>query len=170
MHATDRPPAPVSAPWVADARRRVHRYLRCLRCRDAAAEDLTQEALLAALRTFGGTAEPPLPWLFKTARNLWLQALRRQHREELVGELDRLHNRAVAELGDDGGDARVAALRECLATLPPRSRLAVQLRYRDGMTRAAVAERIGLSDDGCKNLFERVRNALRTCMERSLGR
>ena len=170
MQATERPPVPVSAPWAADARRRVHRYLRCLRCPDATAEDLTHEALLLGLRAFDTRAEPPLPWLFKTARNLWLQLLRRQHREELVGELDGLHEHAVSELGDDGGDARVAALRDCMAKLPSRSRLAVQLRYRDGLTRAAVAERIGLSDDGCKNLLERVRDALRTCMERSLPR
>lgn len=170
MHLTDSPSAPPVAPWAGDAHRRAHRYLRCLRCPAATADDLTQETLLQALRRFGPGAEPPLPWLFKTARNLWLQALRRQRRERLVGEIESLHERALGELGDDGGDARVAALRDCMAALPPRSRLAVQLRYRDGLARAAVAERIGLSDAGCKNLFERVRAALRNCLERSLGR
>jgi RNA polymerase sigma-70 factor, ECF subfamily len=162
MPAAVNPTAPPHT-WVVDAQRRVHRYLRCLRCPATIADDLVQDTLVAALRQ---PETPPLAWLFTTSRNLWFAHLRARQRTVSLDQLQELHDRAIAELGSDGGDARVAALRECIAELPPRSRLAVQLRYRDGLSRAEVASRIGLGDAGCKSLFDRVRAALKTCVER----
>jgi len=151
--------------WVGAAGRRVRRYLRCLRCPQDACDDLVQEALLAAVRNFGG-AEPPLPWLLTTARNLWQLQCRRRRRSLPAGEWQRLHDRAVHELGADGGDQRLERLRRCLAQLPPRSRLALELRYRDALSRTAIAERLGLREEGVKSLLSRLRNVLQACIAR----
>ena len=156
-------PDPVRPEWVAVAERRLARYLRCLRCPRAELDDVVQEALLAALRSWPDQ-EPPLPWLFVTARNLWLQRWRRRQRDPMA--LDALHEQAVAELGDDGGDARVAALRDCVAALPQRSRLALRLCYDDAMPRRQAATRLGLSVQGLQSLLRRLKDGLRECVRR----
>ena len=157
-----------AAAWAVAATRRLVRYLRCLRCPRDRVDDFAQEALLAAARAFAG-GEPPLPWLLTAARNAWLAHCRAQ-RPEVVLELDALHARAVRELGDDGGDSRLAALRLCLAELPPRSLLALQLCYRDALSRAAAAKRLGLGVEGLRSLLARLRAGLKECVERRRNR
>lgn len=165
MHAAVESQSPVADPsWVAEAPRAVHRYLRCLRCPRDVAEDLVQEAMLAAVRTWR-QQPPPLPWLLVTARNLWFAQSRRANRAVSMEQLQQLHDRAVEELGADGGDARVRALRACVQALPPRSQQALQLYYRDGLTRREVAARLGMGDEGVKSLLERVKAALKQCVQ-----
>jgi RNA polymerase sigma factor (sigma-70 family) len=157
---------PIADPsWAEKATRRVRRYLRCLRCPRDVADDLVQEAMLVALAQWGAD-EPPLPWLLVTARNLWFAQCRAQRRTVTREWLHELHDRAVRELGDDGGDARVDALRACVASLPERSRLLLQLYYRDGLSRQQVAMRVGLGDEGVKSLLQRLKAALQRCVER----
>jgi RNA polymerase sigma factor (sigma-70 family) len=169
MRAAARSPEPAEAgrepSWAAAAASRVHRYLRCLRCPRDEAPDLVQDALLAAVRTWRD-AEPPLPWLFVTARNLWFARCRARRHAPAPADLDMLHDRAVRELGDDGGDARVAALRACTAKLPPRSQMVLGLCYRDALPRAEVAARAGLGIDGLASLLARVKAALKECVDR----
>lgn len=173
---TTAPPIAATPAWVEAAQRRVFRYLRCLRCPRDLAADFVQETLLQALREQGKSrgpaeprepaAEPTLPWLLTVARNLWLSHCRRVARAPSPADLQQLHERAVTELGDDGGDAAVAALRHCVAGLPARSRQALDLCYRDGLPRATAAARLGLGDDGLKSLLARLRAALKECIER----
>lgn len=162
--ATDVQVPATSPGWAAAASPRLRRYLRCLRCPRDVADDLAQEALLAAVRCWR-QQEPPLPWLLVTARNLWFEFCRRKRRLLPPQRLQQLHELALCELGDDGGDARVQALRQCVAALPPRSRLALQLFYRDGLSRREAAARLGLGDEGMKSLLERVKAALKKCVQ-----
>ena len=165
---TTAPPTAADPAWVEAAQRRVFRYLRCLRCPHDLAADFVQETLLQALRE--PAAEPALPWLLTVARNLWLSHCRRVARAPSPADLQQLHERAVTELGDDGGDAAVAALRHCVAALPARSRQALDLCYRDELPRASAAARLGLGDDGLKSLLARLRAALKECIERRRNR
>ncbi len=121
----------------------MRRYLRFLGCEHAALDDLVQETMLAAVTAFGA-AEPPLAWLLTTARNGLFMHLRRQGRRKEVVDLERLHERWVEQAGDDGGDARREALDHCLQRLGARARQLIELRYRDGLARDAVAARLGL--------------------------
>jgi RNA polymerase sigma factor (sigma-70 family) len=168
LHSPEPAAAGAGSLWAAMASRRVHRYLRCLRCPRGEAPDLVQEALLAAVRTWRD-AEPPLPWLLVTARNLWFARCRARRHAPAPADLDALHDRAVRELGEDGGDARVAALRECTAQLPPRSQMALRLCYRDVLPRAEVAVRVGMGVEGLKSLLARVKAALKECVQRRTG-
>lgn len=161
-------PAP-PAPWPALQAVRVRRYLRYLGCPADLAEDLVQEAMLAALRTFPGR-EPPLPWLCTSARRLFGMYLRSKGRRREVQGLDRLHDAWVEQAGDDGGDSALLALRACLQELPGRSALAIELHYRQGQDRKAIARQLGLSAEGVKSLMVRVRSALALCVQRRLGR
>jgi len=163
--ATEPAPHACAAAWVATAAPGVRRYLRCLRCPRDLVDDVVQDALLAAVASHG-EREPPLPWLLTVAKNRWLELCRRQ-RPELIASLDALDLRARRELGDDGGDARVAALRACVQRLPARSQQALRLCYGEvSVARTDVAARLGLGIEGLRSLLARLRAALKQCIER----
>ena len=143
----------------------VRRYLRFLGAERADLDDLVQEVLLAAVRSFAAV-EPTLPWLLVTARNALRQHLRRLGRRHEVADLDRLDAAWATQMGDDAGQSKREALVLCLQSLPERSRRAVLLRYQEGLSREAIAAQTGLGVEGVKSLLERVRAALAGCIER----
>jgi RNA polymerase sigma-70 factor (ECF subfamily) len=163
----DAPPEREPGPWPDQDLAAVRRYLRFLGAARHEIDDLAQEVLLAAVRSFGG-AVPPLPWLLVTARHALQAHLRRLGRRREVADLDRLAAAWTVQMGDDGGAERRAALAHCLRGLPERSRLVVELRYRDGWSRDAIAARTGLGIEGVKSLLDRVRRALGECIDRRI--
>lgn len=162
---------PMSAPAldVAAALRSVRRYLRFLGCRDDELADLAHDAVLAALARWS-LSDLPLAWLLATARNLFRRHLRRQRRRRELFDLERLDRTWVEQAGDDAGAAMAAALRECVAMLPARSREVLALHYGDGLAREAIAARVGLRSEGVKSLLARVREALAVCVRRRMHR
>jgi RNA polymerase sigma-70 factor (ECF subfamily) len=170
LHVSAASSAPTAVPappaWLLPARARLWRYLRFLGCAADLAEDFAQETLLAALRTFAGN-EAPIAWLCTTAKNALRMHVRRAGRE--IADLEHLHAQWVEVAGDDGADARVLALRACLGELPARSRRALELKYGDDASRAAIGRELGLGDEGVKSLLVRLRAALAVCVQRRLG-
>jgi RNA polymerase sigma-70 factor (ECF subfamily) len=65
--------------------------------------------------------------------------------------------------------ARQAALRECLQTLPERSRELLMQKYARGAKIQQISVEMGRSVDGVKSLLLRVRKALAECIERRLA-
>lgn len=157
----------LDAPAVGDVLRRVRRYLRFLGAGRELADDLAQDALLAALPRWPA-GDAPLPWLLATARNLHRAALRAAGRRREIVDADRLHELWERHVGD-AGDAMREALRECLRGLPARSRRVLELRYGDELDRAAIAARLGLGEEGTKSLLARVRAAVGDCVRRRMG-
>lgn len=163
-------PIRVDTGLVAQHHRGVWRYLRFLGADAAVAEDLTQDAFVALLRakpTDQGDAATAR-WLRTTARNLFVSRYRAQQRA-VVRDVDPSELDAVfeAHAGVDGsGDEYAAALRHCVAALDARERELVALRFDDRVARSAVGERVGLSDEGVKSLWRRIKARLRTCIER----
>lgn len=157
---------PTDGVWREQAPR-VRRYLRFLGAERDVVDDLVQETLLAALRTFGPDGAP-LPWLLVTSRNLRTQHLRRLGRSREVADLDRLEAAWHEQAGPDGGDAQRNALADCLAAVPERTRAALVQRYRDGASRLTIAAAIGIGEEGVKSLLARARAALAECMKRRL--
>lgn len=64
---------------------------------------------------------------------------------------------------------RAAALRQCMQKLPVADRDLVQQRYAGRTTTKQLAERLGRSVEGLYKSIQRVRGALRQCIERSLA-
>jgi RNA polymerase sigma-70 factor, ECF subfamily len=162
--AVDR--VPIDDAW-RDQAPRVRRYLRFLGAERDVVDDLVQEALLAALRSFG-PGGAPLPWLLTTARNLRAQHLRRLGRRREIADLDRLEAAWHEQARPDGGDAQRDALAACLEQLPERTRAALVHRYRDGASRHTIATAIGIGEEGVKSLLARARALLADCMQRRL--
>jgi len=147
-------------------RTEVSRYLRFLGCPGTAIEDTTQEVLLAGLRRWP-RGEAPLPWLFTTARNQLRKALRTQGRRRELADVDRLDSMWHRHV-EDHGNAKQAALRECLGQMPPRSRAVLHMRYGESLDRAAIGVRIGLGAEGVKSLLVRLRAGLERCIRQRM--
>ena len=170
--------SPITAPQmpldiVSEHQTRIWRYLRCLGCNTSDAEDLTQETFLAVLRRpFEDRGKATTAAYLQTvARNLFLKSRRteRQRTAQSDAELEASESTWRSLCDDDGGEAYLAALRECVGTLDGRSRDAVRLRYREGTSRSEMAARLGISTDGIKSLLRRVRGLLRECIERRMA-
>lgn len=154
----------------------VWRFLRLLGAAPSLAEDLTQEAFLAiesaAPEDRGDKATGS--WLRSVARRLFLRHLRDARRGAPGGlrpgletldatVLERLWaERSGAEC--EAATTRAEALEHCLEELAPRAREALDLRYRDGLGREAMAQRMGLAPEGVKTLLRRTRGALERCV------
>jgi RNA polymerase sigma-70 factor (ECF subfamily) len=74
------------------------------------------------------------------------------------------------ELMADDVDPLREALRQCLEQLKGRSKRVIELRYRRGMKSRAIADEMTLSAGAVRMLLCRVRESLRRCIERRVGK
>ncbi len=115
------------------------------------AEELAQDALVAALERWPGSGVPPNPgaWLMATAKNRAVDVLRRRQRferkvEELGRELEAVGEGAAPDLGaalDDDIDDDVLRLvfTACHPVLSTEGRIALTLRLLGGLTTDEIA-------------------------------
>jgi RNA polymerase sigma-70 factor (ECF subfamily) len=149
----------------------VWRYLRYLGADSTEAADLAQETFLAFARAKfaerGG--RQTAGYLRTVARNQLLALRRRQKREIGTVDLEAADSVWAAAAGPTGdlGDY-LDALRECVEQLEGRGRQAIDLHYRDGLGREAIADQLDMKPDGIKTLLRRTRQVLRACVERKL--
>src|SRR5690606_3133197 len=131
------------------------RHLRFLGAPPPLADDLTQEAFLVLLR------RPPADrgddalgaWLRGTARNLFRSSGRTPRPGIVLADDGRLEDAWLALEHGELGDRRRAALDACVERLDGRARRALELRYRSGASREAMAQALGLSPEGVKTLL-----------------
>jgi RNA polymerase sigma-70 factor (ECF subfamily) len=146
-------------------------FLRYLGCPASLVDDLVQETFLTFLsarfehRDDRATAR----YLRTIGRHLFLKSLRRLDRDPPALDLDEAE--AVwAEFQDDGGGAPyLDALRSCLGGVTGRAKDALEMRYAGNLGRAAIAEKLELTESGVHSILVRVRRKLRECVERRLG-
>lgn len=148
----------------------VWRYLRALGCEPALADDLTQETFLAVLQTTFQDITPPATaaYLRRTAYHCFIDYQRRARRISLTDEVEELDRTWARWAADDAGDSLLTALRECLKSLGDRARLALELRFRDQQSRAHIAATLQMTEHGAKNLMQRAKQKLRSCIEGKL--
>lgn len=142
----------------------VWRYLRLLGADPEDADDLLQETFLRCLRR---GAPPPTPGaLLRTiARGLWIDR-HRWHQRRRVRQWSEEVDAALASVpGDAHQDQWLEALRGCRDKLTERARRALDLAYRDGLGRQAMADALGLAPNTVRNLLAQARDTLRQCIE-----
>src|ERR1041384_1016236 len=114
------------------------------------AEELAQDALVAALERWPTTGIPANPgaWLMATAKNRAIDRLRktrlveRKHEElghQLQPSLDLVPALEAALDGDPGDDLLRLVFTACHPVLPPEGRVALTLRLLGGLTTAEIA-------------------------------
>jgi RNA polymerase sigma-70 factor (ECF subfamily) len=149
--------------WYDDALPRVYRYLAA-RCAgdDELVEELTQQTFVEAIRhrhRFDGRSDV-VTWLIAIARNRLVDHHRRHSRD-----VRRQHRLVHREHGTADGPWRASEVRDAveaaIAQLPADQRMALLLRYLDGMSVREVATAIGRSEKATESLIARARDGFR---------
>jgi len=142
------------------------------------AEELAQDALLAALETWPGTGVPDNPgaWLMAAAKNRALDHFRRgklleRKHEELAGEMELEHEIAAADheaalierMDDDIGDDLLRLVFvACHPVLSTEARVALTLRLLGGLTTDEIARAFLVPEP---TIAQRIVRAKRTLAE-----
>jgi RNA polymerase sigma-70 factor (ECF subfamily) len=140
----------------------VFRYVAGLLRDRSAAEEVTSVAFERAYRkrrSFDAKRGTPRAWLFGIARNAALDELRRRARiAEMVVEPD-----AEQAGPDEAAEValRRAALRRAMASLTPRERELVALKFFAGLSNGEIASVIGASETNAGTRLHRVLEKLR---------
>lgn len=136
-----------------------------------AADDVTQEVAVALLKQVQGEAWPDhfTGWAIAMAKNKARMFFRSRARSPLVFD-DALLDQAASAWEEmlPEMQPREAALRDCVRGLPEKSARLVRLRYIDGLAFDELARRVGMTSVAARVALNRLRSALRECIERRL--
>lgn len=113
-----------------------------------------------------------IAWAFKIARLQVLEYHGKTSRDRLVYSRELVEEIAQVNAALDAGEAacdRKAALSACLAELPASRQELLWLRYRDALSLADLADRIGKSTNATSVLLHRLRQLLQDCINRRLA-
>lgn len=125
------------------------------------ADDIVGDVMLRLVQHGNSleNADNPMAWTFRVAANAIADHHRRRAKEfETLAQVKREHDTAAAETPDGSASAE-AEIARCLLPfiegLPAHFRDAIMLTEIQGVTRAAAAERLGLSRSGMKFRIQR---------------
>ncbi len=147
------------------------RYLRGLGCDSATADDLVQETFLKVLQKpfeyfdDGATGA----FLRRVAHNQFVSNQRRAGKVVSVENVQQFERVWCELVSDQDGDDYLEALRECFLKLGERSRRALEMRFRQRLSRSMIARNLQITEHGAKNLMQRAKGRLRECVERAVG-
>ncbi len=109
---------------------------------------------------------------FRIAHFKTLEALRSEKRRHwLVFDSDLMASIADRQAGEDHlAEGQQAALRQCLLALSDEEQGLIRSRYSQRKTVREIARETGRTEGALQQLYFRLRNALRTCIESRLAR
>ena len=138
----------------------VYRYVRARGADEDTAIDVvagTFERAMVALPTYRPRGGGLGAWLFRIARNAWIDEGRRRAR---TAELT-----LMADRPDRGGLGRDPDLHVALRQLPPEAQEAVALRYAGGLTAAEIGVMLGKRPATVQKLIERSLDTLKEALD-----
>jgi RNA polymerase sigma-70 factor, ECF subfamily len=147
------------------ARDDVFAYVATLLGDRSAAEDVTASAFERAYRrqrTYKAARGSERAWLFGIARNAALDELRRRKRSAAMAAEPADVDAAPA---DDAAAFQRVALRAAVATLPPRERELIALKFHAGLDNAELAAVLGVSVSNAGTLLHRAVQKLRKAID-----
>jgi RNA polymerase sigma-70 factor (ECF subfamily) len=133
----------------------------------AEAEDIVQETFLKAYarRWMIRNPEKFPAWLCRTARNLALDVTRKHRPQALPDDDEALHQMAAATMPTPSANLRMiernGAVQRLLETLPDHHRIAVTLRFMEGMGHREIEEAMGLNRGTLRGILARAMKTLR---------
>jgi RNA polymerase sigma-70 factor (ECF subfamily) len=146
----------------------VYGYLRSRLLEPADAEDLCQEVFLRCYSAQARFDSPAMvrPWLIGIARNLLRERARRMKRRREVAWTELcLELELLIPPDDNQHDSAVRHLPECLDSLGPTAREALDLHYRSCLRLAVIGDKLHRTEGAVKLLMFRARQALRHCLD-----
>jgi RNA polymerase sigma factor (sigma-70 family) len=148
----------------------VYAYVCGLLRDPAAAEEVTAAAFERAYRKrsrFDRRRGEPRAWIFGIARNAALDELRRRGRQaELAAEPEDLAAAPAIESAEQS--ERRLALNAGLATLAPRDRELIALKFFAGLANAEIASVLGISESNAGTKLHRAVTKLREACDEAL--
>ena len=159
--------------WFHDHRSVVYRYVRFRVATREAAEDVTSDVFMKALRSihrYDPSLASPRTWLLRIARNAvtdHLRSLRRRgslhvsldHVPDLVSDVPSQEERVVRE-------ERIQRLLNGSQTLRKADQEILSLRYGSGLDNGEIAEHLGISNNAVAVRLHRALKRLKTAVER----
>ena len=144
----------------------VFRFLRRLAGREELAEELTQEVFLRVVKALPSYAETGQAdaWLFRIARNVWLNRRRDDLRRPEETSLEEAGNMPAHRSSVDRLD-----LDRALAALDDAEREAFLLREVGGLGYAEIAGIVACTPDAIRSRIYRARCALRAALSEGRG-
>ncbi|MCB1853081.1 MAG: sigma-70 family RNA polymerase sigma factor [Gammaproteobacteria bacterium] len=147
---------------------RIKSYMMRHGADDATADDLAQEAMVQVWRKaaqYDPGRATPAAWLFRIARNLQIDRLRRRkfHEVELTVDAERTdeglngHERSVEQIDAD-------RLRELTRELPDEQLAVIRLAFFEGLTHSEIGQRLDLPLGTVKSRLRLAFDKLRTAM------
>ncbi len=146
------------------------RYLRALGCDASQADDLVQDTFLKVLqKPFNYFDEDTTAaYLRRIAHNLFISLQRRAGKVVAVEDIQKFERVWCELVSDQGGEDYLEALRGCLQKVSRRSRWALEMRFKEKLSRAKIAASLQITENGAKNLMQRAKARLRECIERKI--
>ncbi|HEX5779718.1 MAG TPA: RNA polymerase sigma factor [Xanthobacteraceae bacterium] len=161
----------IDAVWRIEAPKLIARLARMVR--DVGlAEELAQDALVAALEKWPGTGVPdnPAAWLMQTAKNRGIDRLRRlklaarkedEAAREIEAQLEAARPDLETALDDDIGDERLGLIfTACHPVLSTEARAALTLRLLGGLTTDEIARAFLVPEPTMAQRIVRAKRAL----------
>jgi len=146
----------------------VWRYLRAIGCDPSLADDLTQETFIAVLRRpfqhFSDSSTAS--YLRRVAFHLLVTFKRREERVVVTDDMETLDRDWARWAGADAsGNETMDALADCFSRLSERAQRTLKMRFSENASREQIAEYLGISEHGAKNLLQRAKSQLRDCLD-----
>jgi RNA polymerase sigma-70 factor (ECF subfamily) len=135
----------------------------------AEAEDIAQETFLKAYKSRRSLKDPEkFPnWICTIARNTARDHLKRRRPEPLPENADEIADSAIAKPDRALEAVEVRErIHRVLSSLPEQYRLALTLRYMDGMDHATIGQTMGLSDGALRGILGRGLQAMRKILKK----
>jgi RNA polymerase sigma-70 factor (ECF subfamily) len=136
-----------------------------------AADDIFQQVVLAALQSENvfRDRDHVVAWALRAARHRALDLASRRRLTPLPDDvLDQMEADWVGPATAWSDQAE--ALHRCLGRLAGPARDILRMRYAEGLTAVAIAERLRRTADAVYQTLSRAHRALRRCVEQEVGR
>ncbi|MGB0372281.1 MAG: sigma-70 family RNA polymerase sigma factor [Opitutales bacterium] len=136
-------------------------------------DDVAQNVFLEVLRNqdkFDGR-RPFRAWLFGIAKNVVYQEFRKHSRDRRLREGYAAETLARAEFCEPKQEdfwsdkRRLKALKDCINSLPDKTRNLVNLRFEGGYKGEELSEMLGMTHAAVRMSLSRIRKSLRGCVE-----
>lgn len=133
-------------------------------------EDVVQSALFKAIQTWGqnGIPDNPSAWLFRSSRNLAIDAIRRQHTEQRIlqgtveSQLELAADNFASAFPDEVGDESLRLLFLCChPSIPMESSIAFALKTVGGFSTEELSSAFLISNASVEKRIARAKEKLR---------
>lgn len=148
--------------------REIWLYLFSLSHSGSLADDLMQETFLKAILSLSDTHTNMRAWLYKVARNLYLNDRKKKGREELSDEPVSFSGESIKEdeiLEQLIRNERKQTLYRALGQLDARKREILFLQYFSGLNQRQIAATLQISPENVRIIAHRAKKELKTIME-----